>query len=66
MIRSYPIPRREDLTLEEVLELCQTSGITLDVPYSHLEAEAIHRNVSLSAIGKAYLLAKLVEAGLVT
>lgn len=59
MIRSNPKPRRQRLTFAEVEDL------RLDVLSSQLEAEAIQRGVELATVCRCYLLAKLVEAGMV-
>ena len=52
------------LTEEQLLTRCADHGVdpTLPVPYSQLEAEAVHRNVSLTALVREHLIRRLKEA----
>ena len=58
--REAPVP-----TEEQLLALCADQGVdpALPYPYSQLEAEAVHRNVSLGALVREHLIRRLEEAG---
>jgi hypothetical protein len=51
------------LSDDELVDLCLTHGIRLEVPLSQLEAEAIRRGVELATVIRAFLLTKLEEVG---
>ncbi len=50
------------LTDEELLDRCRTLGVKLSLPFSQIEAEAVHRGVSVEALLRDYLVWKLKEA----
>jgi len=46
----------------ELLDRCRTLCVRLTIPFSLIEAEAVHRGVSVMAILRDYLVWKLKEA----
>ena len=51
------------LSDDQLVDLCLTHGIRLDIPLSQLEAEAIRRGVALATVIRALLVGKLEEVG---
>jgi hypothetical protein len=52
-----------DLTDDELNALCRRHGIQPIIPYSQLEAEAVHRGVDLRTVVREYLIGRLREVG---
>ena len=51
------------LTDAQLVHLCFEHGIRGDLPYSQLEAEAVHRGVDLRTVVRERLIQRLKEAG---
>ena len=52
-----------DPTDVELAALCNLHGIRLTIPYSQLEAEAVHRGVDLDTVVREQLLQDLRKVG---
>ncbi len=51
------------LTDAQLTRLCFEHGIRCDLPYSQLEAEAVHRGVDVATVAREWLIQRLKEAG---
>ncbi len=60
--RTEPFQPLSNLSDEELLVRCRELCIHVSLPFSLIEAEAVHRNVSVEALLRDYLTWKIEEA----